>query len=246
MKNHYTIFLSATLLICLLFVGCKKDETDPNQVQFQEADPPPFSLNSHNADLSDVRLSDLRFSLRDAALSFETAADYQRAKHAMLDASTEEIDAWAASVGFNSRARQKRTIQARLSANPQSDPSSLLSENELQSFYLDDEAWLYSRGFSALMDELCSEQGVFYLANDLNYFSEDYHIMLDEGNISRLNEVLEDPEAVANQQLDEVFITPLSRRYLADTTSFSTCGQAFNQSFLEGFGIESAIIVSKI
>ncbi len=184
MKN---IFFSTALIISLivLFSACKEEEEiRPPSIVIPES-----SVVEIDTDFSQAQLSDVRVSLREGALSFETVDDYRQAKRAILNSSPEQIDAWAASIGFNSWAKIERDIQARVDANPGINPDILLTEEENRHFYFDEEGWLHNGAFSSLMSELVDLNGILYIENDLNYFWGDRHVMIDEGTPDQLNQI---------------------------------------------------------
>ena len=103
------------LLLSLLFYACETEPLLPEGELETEMTPT-------TEDLRAATLSEVDVTLKDGALAFANARELSRAVYALNNATTAELDAWAAGLGFESWGREFREIQARLEANTEVQP----------------------------------------------------------------------------------------------------------------------------
>lgn len=188
--SRLSVLSTLVLLLLLFFYACETEQLLPEG----ELETTPATEDLRGATLAQVDVT-----LKDGALAFPDARELSRAIYAVNNATTTELDAWAAALGFESWGREYREIQDRLAANTEVHPRNLLTAEEQPRYLIEDDGYVRTAATTKLYGELLSKDGILYVNGDINYFSRTYHIMIDEGTPEAVRQVLAkpvpDPEA---------------------------------------------------
>ena len=161
----------------------------PTQVNLNESERQFSIVSEFNA----KTFADLNVRLDDGVLHFASTLDFAAAFDILGNSNEEQIDAWTASIGFDSWGKEHRALLDRFSTIAEFDRRTFLTPAQGTRFYLEKDNTLQSYAHSFLLSEITSLEGTVYVDGHLNYFAGAHHIMLSPHAGVSIQEVLADP-----------------------------------------------------
>lgn len=187
----------------LFLVPCDKgcEEASPGDSKLKSTLETIYYYDFQDNDGATINEIDFPISVKDGILEFKSAEDFTKASVAIDNSTDEMIKFWATSIGFQSEYVEYIDILDRFEALEDNDSnfSKEFSSTELDKYkiILDDDAfWVKPRFDSRSTASLLNKEGLVIINDALNYFSDDFHILVIDGNKEKLNTAIQNESAI--------------------------------------------------